>query len=122
MRVRNWLLCILMFIGIAATLRADTVLLSDNFSSENSGIGWAGNYNSFQNWTVTSGYVDLAGYGSWDFLNLTANVIYVESRRVKFSGWHAERRRPNFSLMREPLFCNLIWLVRTEVAAKVGPM
>jgi len=48
---------------------ADTVLLNDNFNSENSGIGWAGDYTSFANWTVTAGFVDLAGYGSWDFLN-----------------------------------------------------
>ena len=55
------------FVSITVT-HADTVLLNDDFNSENGGIGWAGDYTGFANWTVTAGYVDLAGYGSWDFL------------------------------------------------------
>jgi len=60
--------------GITNTAIAETVLLNDNFNSENSGIGWAGNYTGFANWTVTVGTVDLIGYGSWDFLGRNGDI------------------------------------------------
>jgi len=42
------------------------VIFSDDFNGENGGNG-ALNYNSFANWTVTDGTVDLIGNGYFDF-------------------------------------------------------
>ena len=67
----NRLSCLLLvFLALAATrtAEADPILLSDNFESENGGVGWAGSYTGFANWDVTAGTVDLAGYGSWAFI------------------------------------------------------
>ena len=74
-----WLHCIaiVIAIGITGPASANAVPLNDNFDSENGGIGQAGNYNSFANWTVTAGSVDLAGYGSWAFIPNYGGV-YVE--------------------------------------------
>jgi hypothetical protein len=44
---------------------AATVLLSDNFDSENGGVG-VNNWTTFSNWNVLSGCVDLHGNGFWD--------------------------------------------------------
>ena len=71
-----WLLFVFAAIGIAGATHADTVLLNDNFNSENGGIGYAGNYNGFANWTVASGNVDLCGYGNWDYLG--TGGVYVD--------------------------------------------
>ena len=65
----RWLFCIAIALGIATTVHADTVLLNDNFDLENGGVGYAGNFTQFANWSVTSGNsVDLVGYGSWAFI------------------------------------------------------
>jgi hypothetical protein len=50
-------------------------LLFDDFNSENSGNG-ALNYNSFTNWVVSDGTVDLIGNGFYDFLK--GNGLYVD--------------------------------------------
>jgi hypothetical protein len=70
----SFLFCVLIGMGIADTATAETVLFNDNFNSENGGIGWAGNYTGFSNWTVTTGSVDLIGFGSWDFLNRHGDI------------------------------------------------
>jgi hypothetical protein len=77
MKVMRWLLCIVIALGIATTAHADTLLLNDNFDSENGGVGYAGGYTSFANWSVSSGTVDLAGFGSWAFIPNYAGV-YVD--------------------------------------------
>lgn len=59
----------------SATALAEVTLLEDNFNSENGGYGWAGDYTGFANWTVTSGFVDLAGYGSWDLFPPETNTV-----------------------------------------------
>lgn len=46
----------------AGPAAADTILFSDNFNTENGGIG-ALNYNAFANWNVTDGTVDLLSAG-----------------------------------------------------------
>jgi len=47
--------------------RADIILFQDNFDTENDGIASL-DYNSFANWYVTAGTVDLIGAGSvWDY-------------------------------------------------------
>jgi hypothetical protein len=56
------------------------VLISDNFNSENGGVGVL-NYNSFANWTVantgtTGGTVDLIGNGFFDFY--PGSGLYVD--------------------------------------------
>lgn len=55
--------------------RADTILFQDNFNSEHGGTGIL-NYNSFANWNVTSGTVDLIGNGYFDFY--PGNGLYVD--------------------------------------------
>ena len=51
------------------------VLLSDNFNSENGGVGTT-NYTGFANWSVTSGSVDLIGNGFFDFY--PGNGLYID--------------------------------------------
>jgi hypothetical protein len=55
--------------------RADTILFQDNFNSEHGGVGIL-NYNSFTNWNVTAGTVDLIGNGYFDFY--PGNGLYVD--------------------------------------------
>jgi hypothetical protein len=50
-------------------------ILQDDFDSENSGTGVL-NYNSFANWTVSNGTVDLIGNGFFDFYPV--NGLYVD--------------------------------------------
>jgi hypothetical protein len=50
-------------------------ILQDNFNSENGGVGVL-NYNSFANWTVSNGTVDLIGNGYFDFY--PGNGLYVD--------------------------------------------
>ena len=52
-----------------------TVLFSDNFDSENNGAGIF-DWNSFANWTVLSGCVDLHGNGLFDVQ--PGNGLYVD--------------------------------------------
>lgn len=68
----------LMFIAVVCAFVAVPTwadMFSDNFDSENGGSA-ALNYNSFANWDVTDGTVDLIGNGSWDFL--PGNGLYVD--------------------------------------------
>ena len=66
------LACLLFSPGI---LMADIVLFQDNFDSENEGAGVL-NYNSFANWTVMDGTVDLIGNSFYDFY--PGNGLYVD--------------------------------------------
>lgn len=59
----------------ACSLAQATVIFSDNFDTENGGHG-ALNYNSFDNWSVSKGTVDLIGNGFYDFL--PGNGLYVD--------------------------------------------
>jgi len=52
-----------------------TVILDDNFNSENNGQGTL-NYSSFINWEVTEGSVDLIGNGLYDFF--PENGLYLD--------------------------------------------
>jgi hypothetical protein len=54
---------------------AGTVIFSDNFNSENAGVG-ALNYTGFANWSVTDGTVDLIGNGYFDFY--PGHGLYVD--------------------------------------------
>jgi hypothetical protein len=60
--------------AIVASTNANVVLL-DDFNSENGGAG-AVTYNSFVNWTVTGGTVDLIGNGFYDYYPGTG--LYVD--------------------------------------------
>ena len=60
---------------MASPVFAGFVLFSDNFNSENSGVG-ALNYTGFTNWSVTGGTVDLIGNGYYDFY--PAQGLYVD--------------------------------------------
>lgn len=51
------------------------MMLYDNFDSEHGGVGVL-NYNSFTNWDVSDGTVDLIGNGYYDFL--PGNGLYVD--------------------------------------------
>ena len=52
-----------------------SILLTDNFDGENGGVGSL-NYNSFANWNVTGGTVDLIGNGNFEFY--PGNGLYVD--------------------------------------------
>jgi len=52
------------WLWLVSPVTADIVLLSDDFNAESVGL----NYNSFANWNVTDGTVDLIGVGSsWNW-------------------------------------------------------
>jgi hypothetical protein len=72
----SFLFCIVFTVELITPAHADIVLLNDNFNTENGGVGQVGNYNSFINWTVTDGNVDLVGYGSWDIFG--TGGVYVD--------------------------------------------
>ena len=66
----------------ATPLSAGTVLLSDNFNSENGGVGVL-DYGGFSNWSVSSGTVDLIGNGFYDFY--PGQGLYVDLDGSKFN-------------------------------------
>ena len=64
-----------LLLGFASNSNALPIPFSDNFDSENGGVGQL-NYTGFGNWTIVSGTVDLIGNGFWDFL--PGNGLYVD--------------------------------------------
>lgn len=67
---------LLLAVGLgASSAMADTVIFSDNFNTENGGVGQL-NYNSFAQWNVNPGTVDLIGNGFFDFY--PGNGLYVD--------------------------------------------
>jgi hypothetical protein len=62
--------------ALASQVQAGTVVFSDNFNTENGGVGVL-NYSGFANWTVSGGSVDLIGAGTaWDMY--PGNGLYVD--------------------------------------------
>jgi len=61
--------------GFSSASIGNVVPFSDNFDSENGGVGKL-NYSGFTNWTIVDGTVDLIGNGYWDFL--PGNGLYVD--------------------------------------------
>lgn len=55
-----------LFLFVSVGFVSATTIFSDDFNSENGGNGQL-NYNSFTNWTVSDGTVDLIGNGYFDF-------------------------------------------------------
>jgi hypothetical protein len=79
MKTKSWLPLFLsitaaLMIGFSSIVNA-AVLFSDNFDNENGGNALL-NFNSFTNWNVTGGTVDLIGNGGWDFY--PGNGLYVD--------------------------------------------
>ena len=69
-------LALVFTLGMTSPVFADTVLLDDNFDTENGGVEIL-NFNDFDNWEVTDGTVDLIGEGGvFDFL--PGNGLYVD--------------------------------------------
>ncbi len=87
MNAKYWLLVLaLVILGVfPGKGMAATILLEDNFNTENGGSG-ALNYNSFANWDVTGGTVDLIGNGYYDYR--PGNGLYVD---LDGSSWNAGR-------------------------------
>ena len=79
MKTRYLLEMFLIFVFILCishiNVMAETILLDDNFDSENGGQG-VFNYDNFANWDVMDGSVDLLGNGYYDFL--PGNGLYVD--------------------------------------------
>jgi hypothetical protein len=74
-------LCSILVVGLVGQSQA-TVIFSDNFDGENGGIGQL-NYNSFSNWSVTNGTVDLIGSpGFFDFF--PGHGLYVDLDGTSF--------------------------------------
>jgi hypothetical protein len=68
-------LCGVLVFGLVGQSHA-TVIFSDNFNTENGGIGQL-NYNHFANWSVSNGTVDLIGSpGFFDFF--PGNGLYLD--------------------------------------------
>jgi hypothetical protein len=65
-------LFVLLVLGLAITPAS---AFFDTFNSENGGVGVL-NYNSFANWAVSEGTVDLIGNGFFDFL--PGNGLFVD--------------------------------------------
>jgi hypothetical protein len=62
----------------AAPAHAAVIVFTEDFNAENGGVG-ALNYNSFTNFTVSSGTVDLIGNGFFDFPPVTTgHGLYVD--------------------------------------------
>jgi hypothetical protein len=67
---------VLACLGLALPSPASAdIIFQDNFNAENGGVGQL-NYNSFANWNVNFGTVDLIGNGFFDFL--PGNGLYVD--------------------------------------------
>ncbi len=66
-------------LGVAVACSQAGVLFTDDFNAENGGVANSGtlNYNSFLNWTVSDGTVDLIGNGYFDF-GFAANELFVD--------------------------------------------
>ena len=64
-----------LLLGFASNSSALPIPFSDNFDSENGGVGQL-NYTGFANWTIVDGMVDLIGNGYYDFL--PGNGLYVD--------------------------------------------
>lgn len=60
--------------GLIASAQS-AIIFSDNFDTENGGVGVL-NYNSFANWSVSSGTVDLIGNGYFDFF--PSKGLYID--------------------------------------------
>ena len=75
MVVSTRMVCLVVAAVSGCAIAGPTVVFSDNFDAENGGNGQL-NYNSFQNWTVSDGTVDLIGNGFFDFL--PGNGLYVD--------------------------------------------
>lgn len=65
----------LLLILLAACSTQAAVIFSDNFDSENGGVGVT-NYGGLANWDVTKGSVDLIGNGFFDFY--PGNGLYLD--------------------------------------------
>jgi hypothetical protein len=63
--------------SVPAVTDNGTVLISDDFNSENNGSGMI-NYQSFKNWIVKDGSVDLIGNGFYDMPGGGGNGLYVD--------------------------------------------
>ncbi|MEH2326155.1 MAG: calcium-binding protein [Nostoc sp.] len=66
-----------------------SLLLSDNFNTENNGVGVL-NYFNLANWNVARGSVDLLGNGSYDFL--PSNGLYLDLDGSTFSAGKLESK------------------------------
>ncbi len=89
MKAKYWLLvlALVMFGAFPGKGMAATILLEDNFNTENGG-SYALNYTGFANWDVTDGTVDVIGEGSpWDFFP-PGNGLYLD---LDGSSWNAGR-------------------------------
>jgi hypothetical protein len=74
-------LCGVLVFGLVGQSHA-TVIFSDNFNTENGGIGQL-NYNAFANWSASNGTVDLIGNpGFFDFFS--SNGLYVDLDGTSF--------------------------------------
>ena len=76
--MKRILLVIMVFALGAGYVKANTTIFYDDFNTENGGVANNGtlNYNSFTNWSVSGGTVDLIGNGYYDFL--PGNGLYVD--------------------------------------------
>ena len=70
-------LALVFTLGMTSPAFADTVLLDDDFDTENGGVGLL-NYVSFDNWSISDGTVDLIGSPAFFELLPPGNGLYVD--------------------------------------------
>jgi hypothetical protein len=77
--MNRWtLVLVALLVGMSVGYADAAVVFSDNFDSENGGVGTL-NYTGFAQWTVTLGTVDLIGNGYYDFPPVTdGHGLYVD--------------------------------------------
>jgi hypothetical protein len=76
---RKRILAVVLLLGVLAAppTLADTILLEDNFDTENGGSS-SGNYFGFANWNVANGTVDLIATGGWGITCAGGNGMCVD--------------------------------------------
>jgi hypothetical protein len=82
---------LILWCGSPAGLRADIILLEDNFNTENGGAP-ALNFANFGQWNVTRGTVDLIGPGLYDFYAGQGHGLYVDLDGSRLQGGRLESK------------------------------
>ena len=80
-RISSLIIVLVIIFGLTVTsyVTASTILLNDNFNSENGGVAPDTMYYNFQNWIVTSGSVDLCGPAFYSYHHMPSSVgLYVD--------------------------------------------
>ena len=102
---------VLLALIVASNCSADVVLLSDDFNAENGGTAQT-SYDSFANWNVIRGNVDLIGNGNFDFF--PGNGLYVDSDGTNASAPGLMESKTTFDLLTSEMYTLSFRLANTD--------